>query len=116
MKTKSNSQFGFFTLRSLAGLDLMCDGLVLTVVAFQLPAERSRRADIQRDLPTLGEDPQREAADLSLLEQYWSDRVTYPTGNFDPAWMRQAANQDALVLRGSQSGRFSATEGNVTGV
>ena len=38
--------------------------------------------------------------------------MTYPTGNFDPAWVRQAANQDALVLRGVPAGYFAITEGN----
>jgi hypothetical protein len=91
-------------------------GLVIALFAFQLPAERNQRAEeTQRDIPTLGEDPQEEAADLGLLEQYWSDRITYPTGHFDPAWMRQAADQDAFVSRGVPAGRFPMIEGNVTG-
>src|SRR5262245_44740243 len=113
---KSHSQFGFSTLRFLAALTLCAMGLVLAVFALQLPGEHNRRAeDPQRDLPTLGEDPQREAGDLGRLEQYWSDRVTYPTGNFDPAWVRQAASQDALVLRDVPAGRFPAPEGNAPG-
>jgi hypothetical protein len=91
-------------------------GLALAVFAFQRPAEQDRQAEnLQRDLPTLGENPQGEGADLGLLEQYWSDRVTYPTGNFDPAWLRQSADQDALVLRGVPVGRFSLSEGNGNG-
>ena len=36
-----------------------------------------------------------------LLEQesYWSARRTYPTGRFDPAWVRLAAAKDALIPR-----------------
>ena len=66
-------------------------------------------------MPTLRDNTQREAADLSQLEQYWSDRLTYPTGNFDPAWVRQAAAQHALLPQGIPSGLFPATEGNENG-
>ena len=76
MKPISHSQFGFFTLRAVAGLSLCVTGLALAVFAFQQPAERDGRAHENplRDLPTLGENPQEEGTDLSRLEQYWSDR------------------------------------------
>ena len=101
----------------MAGLSLCVTGLALAVFAFPRPAERDRPAaeNPARDIPTLGENPQEEAADLGLLEQYWSNRVTYPTGNFDPAWVRQAANQDVLVLRGVPAGRFPVAEGSGNG-
>ncbi|MFL6285343.1 MAG: hypothetical protein ACJ74Q_19575 [Pyrinomonadaceae bacterium] len=37
----------------------------------------------------------------ALLEQeaYWAARITYPTGNFDPEWVREAMKQDRLVER-----------------
>ena len=28
------------------------------------------------------------AEGLAALETYWNDRLTYPTGRFDPAWVR----------------------------
>ena len=42
---------------------------------------------------------------LGLMDSYWNDRVTYPTGNYNPEWLRHAAKQaDArerlTVLRG----------------
>jgi uncharacterized repeat protein (TIGR01451 family) len=42
----------------------------------------------------------------ALLEQeaYWAARVTYPTGKFDPEWVRQALRQDAEVERGLPAG------------
>jgi uncharacterized repeat protein (TIGR01451 family) len=42
-----------------------------------------------------------------LLEQeaYWAARVTYPTGRFDPAWMREALQQDSLIERAIPAGR-----------
>src|SRR5215204_3146131 len=34
---------------------------------------------------------------LEASAGYWHDRVTYPTGTFDPAWVRSAARQDARM-------------------
>ena len=114
MKIKSHTQFGFFNLRLVVALSLCMAGLALAVVAFHPPAEPTREAENPpRDIPTLGESPQKEASDLGRLEQFWSDRVTYPTGNFDPAWVRQAADQDALVSRSVPAGLFPKTEGMV---
>jgi uncharacterized repeat protein (TIGR01451 family) len=55
----------------------------------------------------------------ALLEQeaYWAARITYPTGKFDPAWVREAMRQDAEVeravpapgMRSSISGRLSVS-------
>ena len=107
MKIKSHSKFGFLELRSLIGLCVCLAGLTLAVFAFVQPAERAGRSQgPPRDMPTLRDNPQREAADLGQLEQYWSDRLTYPTGHFDPAWVRQAAAQHALLPQGIPSGLF----------
>ncbi|MFN0278238.1 MAG: cohesin domain-containing protein [Pyrinomonadaceae bacterium] len=42
----------------------------------------------------------------ALLEQevFWNDRLTFPTGVFDPAWLRQAVEQDARIPRGVPAG------------
>jgi hypothetical protein len=97
-------------------LSLCLAGLTLAVFAFDQPAERARQAESpQRDMPTLRENTQREAADLGQLEQYWSDRLTYPTGNFDPTWVRQAAAQHALLPQGIPAGLFPTTKGNQQG-
>src|SRR4051812_7035059 len=48
-----------------------------------------------RYMPVLGE----KGEDLARMEQEWNDRLTYPTGRFDPAWLRQAAAQDAAIDR-----------------
>ena len=34
-----------------------------------------------------------EAEGLSRLEAYWNDRLTYPTGNYNPAWLQHAEAQ-----------------------
>lgn len=44
-----------------------------------------------------------EAADLGALDTYWSDRFTYPTGDYNGLWLRRAAAQDARVPRGVPS-------------
>jgi hypothetical protein len=44
-------------------------------------------------------------ADAGRAAAYWHDRVTYPTGKFNPDWVRQAAAQDARVARGVPAGR-----------
>ena len=31
------------------------------------------------------------------MDAYWNDRLTYPTGHFNPAWLRAAARQDARI-------------------
>ncbi len=38
-------------------------------------------------------------------ETYWNHRVTYPTGKFNPEWVRSAANQDRRIHRGTPGGR-----------
>jgi hypothetical protein len=44
--------------------------------------------------------PGGEADDLDGIELDWHNRVTYPTGRFDPAWVREAAAQDTRIARG----------------
>lgn len=58
---------------------------------------------------------------LLQLEDYWHERLTYPTGKFNPGWVRKAANDDKKVPRGTpkgkkrgQSGPGVATNGNGT--
>jgi hypothetical protein len=51
-----------------------------------------------------GERPETEAADLGRLELFWNDRLTYPTGRFDPRWLRAAAAQHARLPVGLPAG------------
>lgn len=41
--------------------------------------------------------PGGEADDLLRMEEAWNHRLTYPTGLFNPAWLRLAARADALI-------------------
>ncbi|HMI99590.1 MAG TPA: hypothetical protein VK488_07150, partial [Gaiellaceae bacterium] len=34
---------------------------------------------------------------FAAMDSYWNDRLTYPTGRFNPAWLRHAARQDARI-------------------
>src|SRR6202011_5219903 len=45
-----------------------------------------------------------EASDLSRMEEEWNNRLTYPTGLFNPAWLRAAAAQDSLLQRAIPAG------------
>lgn len=49
----------------------------------------------QRYMPVAGE----RGEDLDRLEMDWHNRLTYPTGIFNPAWLRSAALQDRNILR-----------------
>ena len=51
--------------------------------------------------------PGGEVDDLDSMEVDWHNRLTYPTGRFDPAWVRQAAVQDAAIAREIPAGRAS---------
>ncbi len=55
----------------------------------------------------LGDGEGTEAGDLDRLEQYWNDRVTYPTGEFNPEWVRQAVKQDERIARAVPAGRVA---------
>jgi len=52
-----------------------------------------------------GGDPATDAERLIDQETFWIHRLTYPTGDFSPSWLREAAAQDARVERGAPAGR-----------
>ncbi len=45
-----------------------------------------------------------EGEEFDARDAYWNDRVTYPTGHYNPAWLRTAARQDARISRGVPAG------------
>src|SRR5438094_1772600 len=95
----SVGEAGFFTPRALLGLTVCFAGLALAIFAAK---ERTvhRVSQPARYMPVPGNDLQGEAERLAELEQYWQDRLTYPTGRFDPAWVRAAAAQHARMASG----------------
>jgi uncharacterized repeat protein (TIGR01451 family) len=56
-----------------------------------------------------GAEPERERYEQLLeQEEYWATRMTYPTGNFDPAWVREALQQDKDIERAVPTGRLNS--------
>src|SRR5881394_3663492 len=114
MKTKSStpsapargslSQGGFINLRMLLGLTLGLSGIALAIFAGK-DAAVPRASEPERYMPVPGAKEQSEAAGLAQLEQYWHDRLTFPTGRFDPAWVRAAATQHARMTSGVPAGQ-----------
>ena len=45
-----------------------------------------------------------ESDELMAIGDYWYHRVSYPTGQFNPAWVREAAAQDSQVERAVPAG------------
>jgi hypothetical protein len=50
--------------------------------------------------------PDGEADSVGQLERYWNDRITYPTGHFNPAWLRQAAAQANKIPSRTPAGTY----------
>jgi hypothetical protein len=94
------SQSGISTPRVLFGLGFCSVGILLAIFSFgALPFSHQRpahMAQLERDMPVRGGDPD----DLDRMEEEWNNRLTYPTGIFNPLWLRLAAAKDALIPRG----------------
>jgi hypothetical protein len=99
MKKNSFLPFGFFNLRALVAFALCFAGVVLALFAQFSTAPRPLPY-----MPAPGARPETEAADLGRLELFWNDRLTYPTGRFDPRWLRAAAAQHARLPLGVPAG------------
>jgi hypothetical protein len=96
---------GFFNLRALLALTLCFAGVALAMFSIKESTVRPA-SQPARYMPVPGTELQSEAARLGELELYWQDRLTYPTGRFDPAWVRAAAAQDARIARGVPAGSY----------
>src|SRR5215469_14975207 len=100
MKKQSSALAAFFNTRVLLGITLSVLGLTLAIFAAKDSVPRSPRRPSQtvlaasqpaRYMPVPGADETEEATGLAELEQFWFDRLTFPTGRFNPAWVRAAA-------------------------
>src|SRR2546430_426583 len=101
---RSLGKGGFFNLRALLGLTLCSFGIALAIFAGK-EAAVPRASEPERYMPVPGAKGQSEAAGLQQLEQYWHDRLTYPTGRFDPAWVRAAVAQHERMAVGVPAGQ-----------
>jgi len=103
-RSARRGQSGFINLRTLLGLTLGLSGVALAIFAGK-DGELRRPSGPERYMPVPGGDSRDEAARLAELEQYWRDRLTFPTGRFDPAWLRAAAAQHSLMATGVPVGQ-----------
>src|SRR4029077_13214214 len=96
---KKNSEFtsGDFNQRVLVGFLLCSVGVLLAVAGIAPTRGKTAGSTVrfERDMPV----PGGKADDLDRMEVEWNNRLTYPTGLFNPQWLRLAAAQDALVRR-----------------
>jgi len=103
MQKNSNSQSGIFNPRVILAFALCSVGVLLAASSFTPQASQSgpkNKTEAARYMPVPGGEPD----DLNRMEEEWNNRLTYPTGIFDPAWVRLAALKDALIPRGIPAG------------
>ena len=114
MKKNSCTHSAFFNLRALIGFTLCFAGVALALFAHFSPLTdhllpgATKASQPLRYMPAPGQRPETEAADLGRLELFWNDRLTYPTGRFDPRWLRAAAAQHARLPMGVPAGAPAA--------
>src|ERR1700757_2933634 len=93
---------GFINLRLFLAFCFCSIGAALAMLAVRSSTEPSKPLPY---MPVPAQNPQEEAAGLTRLEQYWFDRLTFPTGRFDPRWVRAAAAQHAQMPSGIPFGQ-----------
>src|SRR6267378_4291605 len=106
MKKNSRTRSAFLNLRVLIALLFCFSGALLALFASGVFSARDARHP-ERYMPVPGARPEAEAEDLGRLEQFWTDRLTYPTGRFDPRWLRAAAAQHARLPLGVPAGMLA---------
>ena len=83
-----------FVSASVVGL--IAVGVAAVVLA--VPGHQSSRATAPPSaaayMPVPGSG---EGEQFGAMDTYWNDRLTYPTGHFNPAWLRAAKAQDARI-------------------
>src|SRR5689334_19941207 len=98
MRKIPDHRAAFTALKSLLAILLCSAGILLALSSFVV--RRSEPDARAKDMPTLGE----RGEELDGLEQDWSNRLTYPTGIFNPEWVRRAAAQDETIERAIPAG------------
>src|SRR5258707_950025 len=112
MKNKPRRS-GFLQIRALVALLLFGAAICLAKFSVAPPranngARERRHVDRPRYMPVAGE--RGESDELNRMEEEWNNRLTYPTGIFNPAWLQAAAVQDSLLPRAIPAGiPFEAT-------
>src|SRR4029078_11896876 len=116
MKKRSSACSAFFNFRVLLGVTLGFLGVALAIFAGRdgvlSGPNGPNRGNISSALPDQphympvpGPDVREAGAGLAQLEQFWFDCLTFPTGRFNPAWVRAADRQHKRMPRGMPFGR-----------
>lgn len=107
MKIKLAGRFGFLQIPELVALLLFVAAICLAKFSLApLGIANGEHERGERDhlhyMPVAVE--RGEADQVNHIEEEWNDRLTYPTGIFDPAWLRNAADVDRLISSAIWSG------------
>jgi hypothetical protein len=105
MKTNSASERAWFNPRILLAFTLCSAGAALAISTFTGGRELKLAANsLAQERPRYMPVEGGEVDDLERMEIDWHNRLTYPTGKFDPAWIRAAALHDRGIARGVPAG------------
>jgi hypothetical protein len=100
------SHSAFFIPRVVLALTLGSLAVVLGVFAVTgVPPLLSKKPEEPaRYMPV----PGGKVEDISRLDEEWHNRLSYPTGAFDPAWVRAAVEEDTTIARAIPAGLRNA--------
>src|SRR4029079_7623104 len=118
MSHKRNFLSGSIISRAVLALFLGSGGILLAITSFTGLEWRSGKnasrmeSEEKRERYSVG--GTEELAEADEMEADWHNRLTYPTGLFDAAWVRAAAGQDAQIARGLPLGTSNARPQNGT--
>jgi hypothetical protein len=99
MKRNPSSQSGLFNPRALVALAFCSAAALLAFFSFAGVPRSLLPAAQMDDRPRFMPVPGGRVDDLERMQMEWHNRVTYPTGLFNPEWIRRAAAQDSQVER-----------------
>ncbi len=99
MNKTSAAQTGFIHLRLVLALPLLGAGILLAAISFTPHAVQQDKAATVEPKAGYMPVPGGNRDGLDRMEAEWHNRVTYPTGIFNPDWVRRAAAQDARIAR-----------------
>ena len=106
MKIKPDDRSGFLQIRALVAVLLF--GAAICLAKFSFAPSQAAKGERERgEVDRLGRYmpvPGGTADDLNRLEEEWNNRLTYPTGIFNPAWVRLAAVQDSAITSAIPAG------------
>src|SRR5689334_208334 len=71
--------------------------LGVAAVVLAVPGHHSSKAAAPSAAAYMPVPGSAEGEQLGAMDTYWNDRLTYPTGHFNPAWLRAAKRQDSRI-------------------